>query len=237
MIRLRSAPWGLIAIVAGFFVAMAAITPVDYGWTVYLIEHRWDPAVTFLRRTVFEGSALGASDLPIFGLLILIGMYVWASSRRASPMGVLLRPWLGFGMVATLAAGLGAVHTVKWIVGRARPYEVVAGEHLPFTPWYWPGPHFITEGVYRGSFPSGHTAVALLCLFRARRLSAGLSMLYVPIVTGIIFSTVYLHYHYVVDVLAGAALACAGAWLGPRLEPWCEPGELVKRLAVRLGIR
>jgi hypothetical protein len=36
----------------------------------------------------------------------------------------------------------------------------VAGSHLPFTPWYAPGPHFITEGVYRGSFPSGHTAAA-----------------------------------------------------------------------------
>ena len=87
------------------------------------------------------------------------------------------------------------------------------------------------------AFPSGHTAVALLCVFRARRVSAGLSILYVPIVIGIIFSTVYLHYHYVVDVLGGAALACAGAWLGPRLEQWREPRGLMKRLGVRLGIR
>lgn len=87
------------------------------------------------------------------------------------------------------------------------------------------------------AFPSGHTAIALLCLFRARRVSTSLSILYVPIVAGIIFSTVYLHYHYVVDVLAGVALAGAGAWFGPRLEPWCEPRGFMKRLGVRLGLR
>jgi membrane-associated phospholipid phosphatase len=150
---------------------MAAISPVDYEWTVYLIEHRWDPAVTFLRRTVFEGSAVGATDLPIFSLLILIVLYVWASRSRAKSQAVLLRPWLGFGLVSTLAAGLGAVHTLKWILGRARPYEVVAGDHLPFTPWYWPGPHFITEGIYRGSFPSGHTAAAFALIALAYALA------------------------------------------------------------------
>lgn len=87
------------------------------------------------------------------------------------------------------------------------------------------------------AFPSGHTAVALLCLFRARRVSTRLWRIYRPLVIGIIFSTVYLHYHYVVDVLAGAALAVAGAWLGPRMEPWCELGPLMRRLAVRFGIR
>jgi membrane-associated phospholipid phosphatase len=63
-----------------------------------------------------------------------------------------------------------------------------------------------------------------------------LGALYLPLVTGIIFSTVYLHYHYVVDVLAGMAAGCAGAWLGPRLEPLCEPRAVMKRMAVRFGI-
>ena len=30
-----------------------------------------------------------------------------------------------------------------------------------FSEWYEFGPHFITEGIYRGSFPSGHSAVIL----------------------------------------------------------------------------
>jgi membrane-associated phospholipid phosphatase len=160
LVRLRSLPWGLIALGILFLSAMVAIVPVDYEWTVYLIDHRSETAVDFLRRTVFEGNALGATDLPVFALLIIIIAYVRVSAGAAKPSFAAWRPWLGFALISTLAAGLGAVHTLKWVVGRARPYEVVAGHHLPYTPWYWPGPHFVTEGVYRGSFPSGHTAAA-----------------------------------------------------------------------------
>jgi membrane-associated phospholipid phosphatase len=43
-------------------------------------------------------------------------------------------------------------------------------------------------------------------------------------VLGLIFSTVYLRYHYAVDVLAGAALAVLVVWTGPilhrRWEMW-----------------
>ena len=162
MITPRTFPWGLLALAAGVALAMAAIAPVDYAWTVYLVQHRVDPAVSILRRTVFEGEPPGGSDLPIFGALALLVCYFRATSARAKPAWSKFRPWLGFLVISTLAAGLGAVHTIKWIVGRARPYSVVAGEHLPFTPWYVPGPHFVTEGLYRGSFPSGHTAAAFM---------------------------------------------------------------------------
>jgi len=153
-------PWGLLALLAGYALAMAAITPVDYAWTVYLAEHRWDPAVSVLRRTLFEGEAPGGSDLPIFAALAVLYVYVLASAPRVRPELTRVRPWLGFLVVSVLAAGLGVVHAIKWVLGRARPDSVLGGPHLPFTPWYVPGPHFVTEGIYRGSFPSGHTAAA-----------------------------------------------------------------------------
>jgi len=94
-----------------------------------------------------------------------------------------------------------------------------------------------TERTRTDAFPSGHTAVALVCLYFAwhasRRVFAGL----LPFVGGIVFSTVYLHYHYVIDVVAGAVLAAGCAWLGPRLEPFLEPQGVMKRFAVHLGIR
>jgi membrane-associated phospholipid phosphatase len=155
-------PWGLLALVAGTALAMVAITPVDFAWTVYLTEHRWNPAVSILRRTLFEGEAPGGSDVPIFAAFAVLYLYVRSSAPRARPELTRVRPWLGFVVVSVLAAGLGAVHTIKWVLGRARPYSVIAEEHLPFTPWYLPGPHFVTEGIYRGSFPSGHTAAAFL---------------------------------------------------------------------------
>jgi membrane-associated phospholipid phosphatase len=68
------------------------------------------------------------------------------------------------------------------------------------------------------AFPSGHTAVVLMCLYyawkeREKILFAGL----VPVITGLIISTVYLRYHYVIDVIAGIALTGLTIALAPGL--------------------
>jgi membrane-associated phospholipid phosphatase len=69
------------------------------------------------------------------------------------------------------------------------------------------------------AFPSGHTAVSLMCLYyawkeRERILFAGL----IPVVTGLIVATVYLRYHYVIDVIAGIALTGLTVVLAPGLR-------------------
>jgi len=87
------------------------------------------------------------------------------------------------------------------------------------------------------AFPSGHAAGALVCLYFAWRTSPIVFASFVPVVAGILFSTVYLHYHYVIDLVAGGLLACACAWLAPRLEPLLEPHEVMKWLTVHFGIR
>lgn len=87
------------------------------------------------------------------------------------------------------------------------------------------------------AFPSGHTAIALVCLLFAWQASRPVLALVLPLVGGILFSTVYLHYHYVIDVVAGIALAAGCAWLGPRLELVLEPREMRRWFALHLGIR
>ena len=69
------------------------------------------------------------------------------------------------------------------------------------------------------AFPSGHTAVSLMSLYyawkeREKKLFAGL----IPVVTGLIISTVYLRYHYVIDVIAGIALTGLTIALAPGLQ-------------------
>jgi membrane-associated phospholipid phosphatase len=69
------------------------------------------------------------------------------------------------------------------------------------------------------AFPSGHTAVSLMSLYyawkeREKKLFAGL----IPVVTGLIISTVYLRYHYVIDVIAGIALTGLTIALAPGLR-------------------
>lgn len=85
------------------------------------------------------------------------------------------------------------------------------------------------------AFPSGHTAVALVCLYFAWRTSTMLFTVFIPLVAGTVFSTVYLHYHYVIDVVAGAAVAGGCASLAPRLESLFELRVLVQRFGARLG--
>ena len=71
-------------------------------------------------------------------------------------------------------------------------------------------------------FPSGHTAVAVAAMVYARRVGRGWLLGFAPVCLGIIASTVYLRYHYVVDVIAGAALAVIGL---AGLEAWHRRGE------------
>lgn len=63
------------------------------------------------------------------------------------------------------------------------------------------------ENTKTDAFPSGHTAIALMTLyyswkFREKTLTA----LLIPTVSLLILSTVYLRYHYVIDVIAGILL-------------------------------
>ncbi len=70
----------------------------------------------------------------------------------------------------------------------------------------------------RDCFPSGHTEIPLITLWLAFRFRRKLFWLYLPIVTGLIGSTVYLRYHYVIDVIAGVALAAVVILLARGVE-------------------
>jgi membrane-associated phospholipid phosphatase len=70
------------------------------------------------------------------------------------------------------------------------------------------------EGIKRDAFPSGHTAIALLVLYLAYRFKRSYFWIVLPIVSALIFSTVYCRYHYVVDVIAGFGLTILTILLG-----------------------
>ncbi|TAL24182.1 MAG: phosphatase PAP2 family protein [Nitrospirae bacterium] len=78
------------------------------------------------------------------------------------------------------------------------------------------------EGVKRDAFPSGHTGIALTVLFLAYRYNRRLFLIYLPVVTLLIISTVYCRYHYVVDVIAGFGLTAITFLIGERYYNWWE---------------
>jgi membrane-associated phospholipid phosphatase len=72
----------------------------------------------------------------------------------------------------------------------------------------------------RDCMPSGHTQIALTVLYLAHRYEKAIFYLFFPIVCGLVLSTVYLRYHYVIDLIAGIALAIGSMAIGPLLYEW-----------------
>jgi membrane-associated phospholipid phosphatase len=70
------------------------------------------------------------------------------------------------------------------------------------------------------AFPSGHTMITVFCLLVAYRQDRRLFGAWLPIAGLLVFSTVYCRFHYVVDVLAGLALAFATLPLSTRIYSW-----------------
>jgi len=83
------------------------------------------------------------------------------------------------------------------------------------------------------AFPSGHTAIAVVFLAYGWNFLPRWRIPLAITVSGIIFSTVYLAHHYIVDLLAGALLALGMLWCMPYLQrvfgftsrPWVRSEE------------
>ena len=108
-------------------------------------------------QSLFEGEYPGGGDLAVIFLVVVFGCYALSLRPQASDGLADWRPSPGFMVAGSLITAFAWVHTIKWLVARARPHLVFGGSH-PFTAWYEIGPHFVNEGIYHGSFTSGHTA-------------------------------------------------------------------------------
>lgn len=72
-------------------------------------------------------------------------------------------------------------------------------------------------GVWRDAFPSLHVAVSMLLLLYSWRYLRRVAPAYTVLCVSIIISTMYLRWHYVVDVIAGMALSTLCFWAAPHL--------------------
>ncbi len=72
----------------------------------------------------------------------------------------------------------------------------------------------------RDCMPSGHTQIVLIVLYLAHRYERFFFYLFFPIVCALVLSTIYLRYHYVIDLLVGIALAILCMMVGPLLHRW-----------------
>ena len=79
--------------------------------------------------------------------------------------------------------------------------------------------HFLdaVDGIKRDAFPSGHVSAALISVHYTLRFTPRLACCALPAVYVMIFATLYLRYHYAVDILGGGMLAALCVLLAPRL--------------------
>ncbi len=73
------------------------------------------------------------------------------------------------------------------------------------------------EGVQYDCFPSGHVGVMIVCAYAARKLLPPIFWTFCIFAALITLSTIYLRYHYMIDVLAGALLAVLVIVLSPKI--------------------
>ena len=76
--------------------------------------------------------------------------------------------------------------------------------------------------VQRDVFPSGHTMMTAIVMYLSVKFNSKAKWFLVICGSLLIFSTVYLRYHYVVDVLGGLLCMIFSLWSGKKLFNWWQ---------------
>lgn len=65
----------------------------------------------------------------------------------------------------------------------------------------------------RDAFPSGHTIIMIIITYLSHKIKSKSFYFYLPYTALLIFTTVYMRYHYVVDLMGGAVIAVFTIWI------------------------
>ncbi|PYT07514.1 MAG: hypothetical protein DMF60_06915 [Acidobacteria bacterium] len=164
--------------------------------TVWLERFTWPPLTEVLQLTYSS----------YYLLPVILGVVLWRSGRFGE-----FHFWVFIVVLGFYLSYLGYI-TVPAIGPRFLP-EIVQAQTKPLTGiWLFQPVRAMldrAEGITRDCFPSGHTELTLLVLYYAHRFHRKTFWWLLPLGTGVILSTVYLRYHYVVDIVAGALLMAA----------------------------
>ncbi|MBF0443928.1 MAG: phosphatase PAP2 family protein, partial [Oligoflexales bacterium] len=152
---------GLLLITGIGITSLILITPFDYDFTLWIHDHMHPSFSSFMARSVFEGDMIGGGD---FGIFIYIAAFILflITIKKRSSRETLINVYAKYLLFTGITIGIGIVHNLKNVMGRARPGDIL-GSGKPFSPWYVFGPYLPFRDHFSGSFPSGHTAT-MLCL-------------------------------------------------------------------------
>ena len=134
--------------------------------------------------------------------------------------------WRGLPLLRKLMVGLFTIYGLGFLgyslVPAGGPHLALPDEFtVPLTGWAIT--RFNALVVAKGSngvdvFPSLHCAISCFLLFFDRQHARWRYRLYLVPCVGLWLATIYLRYHYFVDVVAGFALAAFALWIANRWE-------------------
>ncbi|MGH7162894.1 MAG: phosphatase PAP2 family protein [Planctomycetota bacterium] len=166
-----------------------------------------DPMTWFTVRPLLTDVLLVAYASYYF-LPVILGGFLWALDRAATRRAIFVVCFSFY------------VSYVGYFLVPARGPRIEFGDPIPLeTPAsraVYKSIDFL-EGHKYDAFPSGHTMIAVIVLLLAWKHVRPLFWALLPAVAGLVVSTVYCRYHYVVDVIAGLILAFPSAWAGGRI--------------------
>ena len=239
LVRLQILRWGsaaasllyrftIMATLLGTFFQLREILPAVSPWALDARIYAFDlqvfgvePSLWFDRFVTERTTEWFAFFYFLYFLILtvhVLPMLFWQRDRR-----VLGRFGIGFLSIFLTA------HLLYMVVPGWGPYWYLSGSfhHELHGSTFWP---LVREAVDAGGaqkdiFPSLHTAVPTFIAifsFRHRRLVpfkySWAVMAFVA--TQIIIATLFLRWHYLVDVVAGLTLATTAAFVGPHIADW-----------------
>lgn len=214
------------------YLLVHAIRPNDYDWLFIKID-RWifgtDPTV-FLHQFAFPvlteilQIVYGSFYLlPIFLCLILLynnkqtafefSVFVIIYGFFLSYMGYFLLPGIGPRFTLHDFATINQQLPGLFLTNFLRDITNFGESLLPNTP----NPAAVVQ---RDIFPSGHTMITLIVMYLSVRLKSNSKYFFIPWGSLLIFSTVYLWYHYVIDLFGGLIFMLFALWSGKYLFNW-----------------
>jgi membrane-associated phospholipid phosphatase len=231
--------WSLAPIVYVLYREMFFVTGPLHGGRVIdgalIAADRWlfgtEPTAwigAFAQPVVTE--LLQVTYTSFYVLIIIVGGELW---RRTNDRA--FRRYL-FACGVTFYASFVGYLVAPAIGPRMTLYDVVTLERqmpglwlTPYLRWFVNAGGLVPKGVsgavaaalaHRDAFPSGHAMVTIVLMVHAWRNRLAGRWVVTPAGTLLILATVYLRYHYVVDVLAGGVLACVCLAVAPPLQNW-----------------
>jgi membrane-associated phospholipid phosphatase len=184
-----------------------ALADIDYAFwhanPCVWLERWYSPALTEFLQTVYT------LFIPV--VLFVPWLFWWKKDyARFKYMAFLLS--LGF-----LASYLGYLI----VPARGPRYLLAHLQHVPLQGlWLFNSMQSTLDGLEKqhyDCFPSGHTEMTVLALWLSRSVSRKLFWVYFLYTLCIVFATVYLRYHYTVDLLAGVLVALTLILAAPAL--------------------